>query len=71
MASRLKSRQGSLISDERGSLAPGTAVAQAPSPGDPLAVLCSSERKGCGSTQGQQELVYARACGVVGNGGPV
>jgi hypothetical protein len=62
MASRPKGRQGSLISDERGSLEPGTAVAYVLSSGDPLTVLCSSERKGCGSTQGQQELVTARVC---------
>ena len=46
MASRLKSRQGSLISDECGSFEPGTAVAYVLSSGAPLAVLCSFERKG-------------------------
>ena len=30
--------------------------------GVPLAVVCSFERKGCGSTQGQQELAVACAC---------
>ena len=62
MASRPKGRQGSLISDERGSLEPGTAVANVCSSGAPLAVVCSFERKGCGSTLGQQELATARAC---------
>jgi len=60
MASRLKSRQGSLIR-ERGSIEPGTAVANVLSDGDPLAVLCSFERKGCGSTLGQQELATVRS----------
>ena len=46
MASWPQGRQGSLTSGERGSLEPGTAVANVPSPGGPLAVLCSFERKG-------------------------
>ena len=61
MASQPKGWQGPLISDERGSPEPGTAVANVCSSGAPLAVVCSFERKGCGSTQGQQELVMARA----------
>ena len=59
MASRPQGRQGSLISDERGSLEPGRAVANVCSSGASLAVVCSIERKGCGSTQGQQELAMA------------
>jgi hypothetical protein len=31
-------------------------------PASPLAVVCSFERKGCGSTVGQQELAVACAC---------
>ena len=39
--------------DERGSIEPGGAVANVPSVGGSLAVLCSQERKGCGLTLGQ------------------
>ena len=53
LASRPKGWQGSLITDERGSIEPGGAVANVPSSGGPLAVLCSIERKGCGSTPGR------------------
>ena len=59
MASWPQGRQGSLTSGERGSLEPGTAVANVPSPGGPLAVLCSFERKGLCSTLGQQEVATA------------
>ena len=48
-------------SDERGSPVPGRSVANVCSSGVPLAVVCSFERKGCGSTLGQQEL--AGMCG--------
>ena len=49
---------------ERGSTEPGRAVANVLSSGGPLAVVCSIERKGCGSTLGQQELAVARAVAV-------
>ena len=49
-------------SDERGSPVPGRSVANVCSSGVPLAVVCSFERKGCGSTLGQQELAVACAC---------
>ena len=39
---------------------PGRAVANVLSSGALLAVLCSFERKGCGSRLGQQELAMAR-----------
>ena len=48
-------------SDESGSIEPGREVANVCSSGVPLAVVCSFERKGCGSRQGQQEPVTA--CG--------
>ena len=38
------------------------------SSGVPLAVVCSFERKGCGSTLGQQELAVACACVRVSGG---
>ena len=41
---------------------PGGEVANVCSDGVPLAVLCSFERKGCGSRLGQQELAMACAC---------
>ena len=42
------------------------------SDGVPLAVLCSFERKGCGSRLGQQELAMACVCvrPAVSGGGP-
>ena len=55
-------------SDERGSPVPGRSVANVCSSGVPLAVVCSFERKGCGSTLGQQELAVACACVRVSGG---
>ena len=45
----------SVMSD--GSFEPGTAVANVLSSGVTLSVLCSSERKGCRSTQWERDVV--------------